>query len=131
MNEKGKLTTADMEKAGMLSEFFASVFTGMLDSHDSHIFELHIPETLDGAWGSKIPPTGIDKGVWDHIMRLSVYKPNDMHPRVLKEMADVVAKTLSNTFENIQFMSSVAKKGEISLQYLRKRQKKTQDTIDP
>ena len=64
-------------------------------------------------------------------MRLSVYKPNDMHPRVLKEMADVVAKTLSNTFENIQFMSSVAKKGEISLQYLRKRQKKTQDTIDP
>lgn len=60
---KGKLTTADMEKAGIIRKFFASVFTGILDSHDSHIFEFHIPETLGGGWGSKILPTGIDEEV--------------------------------------------------------------------
>jgi len=40
-----------MEKAVILNEFLASVFTG---SQESHIF--HILETLGGVWGGKIPP---------------------------------------------------------------------------
>lgn len=49
---RGKLAATDTEKAEVLSEFFASVFTVSQASLDSHI-----PEALAGDWGSKIPPT--------------------------------------------------------------------------
>ena len=39
VNEKGELATADMQKAEVLSDFFASVSTGSQDSHISHIPE--------------------------------------------------------------------------------------------
>ena len=39
INEKGELATADMQKAEVLSDFFASVSTGSQDSHISHIPE--------------------------------------------------------------------------------------------
>ena len=48
LNEKGKLAITDMEKAEVLNEFFASVFTGSQDSH--------IPEPLGGNWCSKLLP---------------------------------------------------------------------------
>ena len=54
INEKGELATTDMEKAEVLNEFFASVFTG---SQDSHIPEPHIPapEHAGGIGVAKCP----------------------------------------------------------------------------
>ena len=50
INGKGELVIIDTEKAEIRNKFFASVFTASQASHTSHI-----PESLGGCQGSKVP----------------------------------------------------------------------------
>lgn len=50
VNEKEEQVKTDMEKSEVLSEFFASVFTGSQAVHISQV-----PEPPCGSWGSKVP----------------------------------------------------------------------------
>ncbi|GAB0183345.1 mitochondrial enolase superfamily member 1 [Grus japonensis] len=109
----GELVTQDMEKAEVLNDLFASVFTGKSLSHTAQVAE-------GRDWENAEPPTVGEDQVREYLRNLKAHKsmgPDEMHPRVLGELVDEVARPLAIMFEKSWQSSEVPanwKRGNIT-----------------
>ncbi|KAK4810732.1 hypothetical protein QYF61_007706 [Mycteria americana] len=96
--EGGNIATKDEEKAEVLNAFFASVF----NSQTSYPQGIQPPELEDRDGEQNKPPIIQEEAVNDLLRHLDTHKSmglDGIHPRVLRELAEELAKPLSIIYQ--------------------------------
>ena len=98
LDEAGNVTTEDKEKADVLNAFFTSVF-----KRQTGYPQVSLLSDLAALAGEQTkPPTIQEETVRDLLLQLDCHKsmgPDEIHPRVLRERAEVIAEPLSIIYQ--------------------------------
>ena len=95
--ETGDLVTKEKEKAEVIIDLLASVFSGKGSSHTDLV-----ADSNDKNLEKEDLPAVSEDQVQDHLRNLKVPKSmesNKIHPQILRELVDEDAKLLSILFE--------------------------------
>ena len=100
------MTTEDKEKADILNAFFTSVFT----SQTSYPQGTPLSDLVVSAGQQTKPPTIQEEIVIDLLLQLDCHEsmgPDEIHPRVLREVVEVIAELLSIIYQRSLLMGEV------------------------
>lgn len=100
------LTKNDTEKTELLNGFFVSFIAA-----ETGFWDAQAPDRKGKVWNKEDLPSVEKDQPREHLNKLNTYnsvRPDRLHPQVLRELADTIAKVFLTIFERLEQLVEVS-----------------------